>query len=82
MQYINIPDAALNEKPGSNINSANRLSNSGGIISSEYMAVHFCILAGEQWTPRAAGNQSRGFPDSEARRRIREHVTVAAADQR
>lgn len=39
-------------------------------------------LAGEQWTPRAAWNQSRGFPDSEEGGRIREHVTVAAADQR
>lgn len=39
-------------------------------------------VAGEQWTPRAAWNQSRGFPDSEEGGRIREHVTVAAADQR
>ncbi len=52
------------------------------VLFHHVCAVHFCILAGEQRTSRAAGNQSRGFPDSEARRRVREHVAVAAADQR
>ena len=46
------------------------------------MAICLCLLAGEQWTARAAGNQSRGVPGSEERRNIREHVTVAAAEQR
>lgn len=40
-----------------------------------------CILAGEQWTPRAARNQPWGLHDSEKRRRIREHVVVAIANQ-
>lgn len=47
------------------------------------MDIYFClcILAGEQWTPRAAGNQPWGFHDSEERRRIGEHVAVAVANQ-
>lgn len=47
------------------------------------MGIYFClcILAGEQWTSRAAGNQPWGFHDSEERRRIGEHVAVAVANQ-
>lgn len=46
------------------------------------MYASVCVIsAGEQRTSRAAGNQSRGFPDSEERRCIREHVTVAVANE-
>lgn len=40
------------------------------------------VLAGKQGTSRAAGNQSWGFLGSEERRRIREHIAIAVADQR
>lgn len=40
-----------------------------------------CISVGEQWTPRAAGNQSGSFSGSEERRPIRQHVAVATAHQ-
>lgn len=44
--------------------------------------VCICVLAWEQWTPGAAGNQSWSFHDSEERRHVREHPHATAVTQR